>query len=95
MTIEEWKANIPCEEDGMVRCGRCKPKPFPAEVFVSEGDAGAFHSSPLCRALRIGQAAVRRRGGEPALVVPVHREVAIGRGAAPCLECFPEARGKA
>lgn len=92
MSMEDWQAGLPCEADGLAFCGRCKPKPFPLEVVVTDG-GNAFHRASGCEGLIDGQRSIERRGGAPAAVRVLHREVALGRGYSPCLLCFPNSRG--
>lgn len=85
-----WWENEPCEADNLVRCGRCKPLPFPKVVYMTRGWSGAFHKSQGCEALQGGQAKVERRGGDPASVEPVNVQVALGSGRRPCLICLAQ-----
>jgi len=84
-----WSRGVPCEEDGLVFCARCKTySGFPKYVFVTRGWSNAFHSSTDCRALIEGQSFVTKKGGSPAEVVQV--TIAEGhRNHLPCLICFP------
>lgn len=92
MSLQDWNGGLPCEEDGIVFCGRCKPKPFPIEVIVTNG-GNAFHLSASCQGIIDGQRGIERSGGRVSPARVVHREVAISDGYFPCLLCFPEARG--
>lgn len=91
--ISWWFAGNPCEEDDLGWCSRCKPRPFPALVVMTIGSSDAFHGTVDCRALRDGQAAILFRGGNPADVRHVALSEALGAGKAPCLVCFPWAKG--
>lgn len=84
-----WGLGIPCEEDGISFCARCKVySGFPKYVFVTRGWSNAFHKSNDCKGLADGQAIVERRGGTPAEVIQV--TIAEGhRHHEPCLICFP------
>lgn len=93
--IAWWFAGSPCEEDDLGWCSRCKPRPFPTLVFMTVGSSDAFHATQDCRALLDGQAATLRRGGSPADVRHVALNEALGGGKAPCLVCFPWAKGRA
>ena len=88
MSLEEWNRGVPCEEDGLSHCGRCKPKDLPVTVYRSSGSL-SFHKSPDCRGLAAGQQKVTERGDRPSPVVDIHRELAISQGLLPCKECFP------
>ena len=90
-----WFAGGRCEQDDLAWCSRCKPRPFPAVVVMTGGSSDAFHRSEACRSLRDGQAAIRRRGGTPAEVRHVALNEGLGAGKAPCLACFPWAKGGA
>jgi len=92
--ISWWFSGSPCEDDELSWCSRCKPRSFPALVAMTSGSSDAFHGTEGCRALRDGQAAILRRGGSPADVRHVALTEALGAGKAPCLVCFPWAKGK-
>ena len=94
LSLEDWDKGRHCTADDLPYCHRCKPKPFPKEVFIS-GGGSAFHASLDCSGLRDGQRAIEQRGGTSAPVESVYREVGIGRGCKPCLLCFPGAKGHA
>ena len=84
-----WFEGQPCPEDDLIFCGRCKPHPYPKVVIVTRGFSATFHRSESCDALVEGQGKVMARGGEPAPVVPVAVQQALGEGRFPCLICFP------
>jgi hypothetical protein len=90
---DQWNQGLPCEEDGIAFCARCKPSDLPDTVYMTSGGS-AFHATKLCRYLIEGQQKVADRGGTPAPIESVHRNVA-SRGYSPCLLCFPSHRGKA
>lgn len=92
--ISWWFSGAACEEDDLSWCARCKPRPFPALVVMTSGSSDAFHGSEDCHALRDGQAAILRRGGSPADVRHVALNEATGAAKAPCLVCFPWAKGR-
>jgi len=94
LSLDDWDRDQPCAADGIVNCHRCKPKPFPTNVFVSTGWAAAFHITVDCEGLAGGQRKVERRGGSPAPVERIHREQAISKGYSPCSWCFPDAKGR-
>jgi hypothetical protein len=83
----------PCAEDDQPFCGRCKPTRLPEYVWMSTGSSDAFHAREDCPALKAGQDAVRRRGGDAAPVHKVAVKVALSERF-PCLVCFPSMRGR-
>ena len=92
--MDDWLTGVPCEPDGISFCSRCKPKPFPVDVIITDGGS-AFHRSADCYGLQAGQDAAEHLGQIVHETRFVHREVALSKGYLPCLLCFPEARGHA
>lgn len=92
MRLSDWEQGLPCEEDGLAFCGRCKPKPFELGVIVTDGGS-AFHRAGSCEGLIDGQRAADYLGQQVHPTRVVHREVAISKGYLPCLICYPSARG--
>ncbi len=88
MTLEDWKAGLPCSDDMIPFCARCKPSDLPTAVYTTSGGS-AFHGNRRCRALRAGQRKVARRGMSPSEISTVHIGEAIHRGMHPCLVCLP------
>jgi hypothetical protein len=93
MDIEAWSAGAPCDEDAIVFCGRCRPRAFPARVFIT-GGGSAFHATNACSLLVSGQERVAQKSRLVSPVESAALQVALGRGYFPCQGCFPEAGGR-
>lgn len=97
MDEKAWRDGVPCDEDDLPHCGRCKPTELPDVVYVTErGDA--FHETSDCVWLHKGQRRAVSRGQTASDVRAVALQFALGdrdKKRDPCQACFPHLRGRA
>ena len=51
-SVNWWWAGLPCEEDEMIACRRCRPLSPPIAKFWTSSHSYAFHKDPECRSFQ-------------------------------------------